>query len=93
MSPRPAVVNTKIVPRCLTKEEAAEYCGCRTIATFDQWRAKGIIPPAIPRTNNWDRKAIDLYLDRASKIVPVSGEAELSPYDRWRAEDARKEEA
>jgi hypothetical protein len=93
MSLRRATVNTRITPRGLTKEEAAEYCGCRTLAAFDQWRAKGIIPPAIPGTNNWDRKAIDLYLDHASQIVPVSGETELSPYDRWRAEHARKEEA
>jgi hypothetical protein len=91
MSPRRATVNSKIMPRGLTKEEAAEYCGCRTLAAFDQWRAKGIVPPAIPGTNNWDRKAIDAALDRASNLVTESGE--LSPYQRWKAENASKTEA
>lgn len=73
--------------RGLTKEEAAEYCGCQTLAAFDQWRAKGIVPDAIPGTNRWDRKAIDLALDAASGIVTKS-ERELSPFQRWAAENA-----
>lgn len=72
-----------VLKRGLTKEEAAEYCGCQTLAAFDQWRAKGIVPDAIPGTNRWDRKAIDQALDRASGIV--TGSAELSPYQRWKA--------
>ena len=78
-----------ILKRGLTKQEAADYCGCRTLATFDQWRAKGIVPPPIPGTTRWDRKALDAALDRASGLVTVSG-GELSPYQRWRAENAQK---
>ena len=74
--------------RVLTKQEAADYCGCRTLATFDQWRAKGIVPPPIPGTTRWDRKALDAALDRASGLVTVS--AGESPYQRWRAENAQK---
>ncbi|WP_369723307.1 hypothetical protein AB8Z38_04540 [Bradyrhizobium sp. LLZ17] len=69
--------------RVLTKQEAAEYCGCKTLAAFDQWRAKGIVPDAIPGTNRWDRKAIDRALDLASGIVTES--SDLSPYQRWKA--------
>ncbi|WP_431014538.1 hypothetical protein [Bradyrhizobium pachyrhizi] len=71
-------------PRVLSKEEAAAYCGCKTLAAFDQWRAKGIVPGPIPGTTKWDRKAIDAALDRASGLVtdPVK---ELSPFQRWRA--------
>ena len=75
--------------RVLTKQEAAAYCGCRTLATFDQWRAKGIVPPPIPGTTRWDRKALDAALDRASGLVTVSA-GEPSPYQRWRAENAQK---
>ncbi|MGX0963196.1 hypothetical protein AB7M63_003645 [Bradyrhizobium japonicum] len=78
--------------RCLTKQEAADYCGCNTLAAFDQWRAKGIVPDAIPGTNRWDRKALDQALDRASGIVTVS-DAELTPYQRWKADHARKTQA
>ncbi|MHC2462082.1 hypothetical protein ACVIHD_001094 [Bradyrhizobium embrapense] len=78
--------------RGLSKNEAAEYCGCETLAAFDQWRAKGIVPGPIPGTTRWDRKALDAALDRASGLV-TSSEAELSPYQRWKAENARKTEA
>lgn len=36
--------------RVLTKEEAAAYCVCKTLAAFDQWRKKGIVPDAIVRS-------------------------------------------
>ena len=74
------------VKRGLSKKEAADYCGCETLAAFDAWRRKGIIPDAIPRTNKWDRKALDVALDRASGLVTET--AELSPYQRWKAGNA-----
>jgi hypothetical protein len=80
--------------RCLTKQEAADYCGCRTLAAFDDWRAKGIVPPPIPGTARWDKKALDAALDRASGIVPTSSpEKELSPFERWKAGNAEKDQA
>jgi len=78
--------------RCLTKQEAADYCGCNTLAAFDRWRARGIVPGPIPGTNRWDRKALDRALDCSSGLVTDS-EAELSPYQRWKAQHARKTEA
>ncbi|MDA9538511.1 hypothetical protein ACM41_20545 [Bradyrhizobium sp. CCBAU 21362] len=78
--------------RCLTKDEAATYCGCNTLAAFDSWLQKGIVPKAIPGTNRWDRKALDAALDRASGLV-ADFAAELTPYQRWKAENARKTQA
>ncbi|NEU94833.1 hypothetical protein FNJ47_03080 [Bradyrhizobium sp. UFLA 03-164] len=71
-------------PRVLSKQEAANYCGCNTLAAFDQWRAKGIVPGPIPGTTRWDRKALDAALDRASGLVTASA-PELNSYERWRA--------
>ena len=78
--------------RGLTKREAADYCGCETLSAFDRWRQMGIVPPAIPGTNRWDRKALDAALDRASGLVTDSAE-ELTPYQRWKAENASKTKA
>lgn len=74
--------------RGLSKQEAAEYCGCSTLGAFDQWRAKGIVPGPIPGTARWDRKALDAALDRASGLMTKS--EEMSPYQRWKADNARK---
>jgi hypothetical protein len=82
---------SQIEKRCLTKQEAAEYCGCRTLAAFDQWRAKGIVPAPIPGTTRWDKKALDAALDRASGIVPTSRK-ELSPFELWKAEHAEEQD-
>jgi hypothetical protein len=76
--------------RGLSKQQAADYCGCESLAAFDQWRAKGIVCGPIPGTTKWDRKAIDLSLDRASNLVTES--AELSPYQRWKIANASKTE-
>lgn len=70
--------------RGMSKQEAAEYCGCRTLAAFDDWKRKGIIPGPIPGTSIYDRKAFDAALDRASGILAIS--EELSPYQRAKAE-------
>lgn len=90
--PRSTVAcETAPAPRGLSKRQAAAYVGCVTLAAFDRWRALGIIPPPIPGTNRWDRKALDLALDKASGLPSdvVAGD-ETSPYQRWRAERAKK---
>jgi hypothetical protein len=79
--------------RGLTKQEAAEYCGCNTLAAFDRWRRVGVVNiDPIPGSNVYDRKALDAALDVASGIVTESA-AELSPYLRWKADNACKAEA
>jgi hypothetical protein len=76
-----------VAPRGMTKEEAAEYCGCETKGAFDSWIQKGIVPGPIPGTQRWDRKAIDLWLDRASDIK--SPAEPVSAWDEWKAMKAR----
>jgi hypothetical protein len=82
----------RLIKRGLTKQEAADYCGCNSLAAFDRWRQRGIVPGPIPGTTKWDRKALDAALDRASGIVTESA-TELSPYQRWKADNARQTEA
>ena len=62
-----------ITPRLLSREDAAEYCGV-TAWTFDAWRRADLIPGPAPGTKRWDRKALDLALDRLSNIAAPSEE-------------------
>jgi hypothetical protein len=50
--------------------DAAAYCGV-TAATFARWISDGRVPKPLPGTRRWDRKAIDLALDRLSGISPA----------------------
>jgi hypothetical protein len=72
--------------RGMTREEAAAYCGCESLAAFSDWVRRGIIPGPIHGTKRWDRKAIDAALDRASGLETA---AALSPLDTWRMQRAR----
>lgn len=78
--------------RGLSKQEAADYCGCKTLAAFDRWRRAGVVNiDPIPGTIIFDRKALDAALDRASGLVTDSSQ-ELTPYQRWKAANASKAE-
>lgn len=66
-----------MTPRGLTRENAASYCGL-SLSGFDAWVAEGRVPGPIPGTRRWDRKAIDLALDRASGLESAS------PFEQWR---------
>ena len=78
---RRAVIGS-IEPRGLAREDAAAYCGL-TPEGLDEWVRRGIVPGPIPGTQRWDRRAIDLALDRASGIQSAS-DARASLYDEWR---------
>jgi hypothetical protein len=73
---------TEVAPRGLSKEAAAVYCGCESKAAFDSWVQKGVVPGPIPGTQRWDRKAIDLWLDRASRIA--SAAVTSDPLAEWK---------
>ena len=70
-------------PRGLTREDAAAYCGLMPEG-FDEWVRRGIVPGPIPGTQRWDRKAIDLALDRASGITTMKDSA----FDEWKTRHA-----
>lgn len=74
-----------ISPRGLTREQAAEYCGCETVDAFSDWVRRGIVPGPIRGTTRWDRRQIDRWLDRRWG-EPVN-DAEMSP-DEWLAAHA-----
>jgi hypothetical protein len=71
------------VPRGMSKETAAAYAGCKTPSAFNDWIRRGIMPGPIPGTHRWDKKAIDLALDRLSGLEATI--APRSPFDEWMA--------
>ena len=50
-------VTANFEQRCLSRDQAAAYCGCDSLSTFADWIRKGIIPGPIPGTRRWDRRA------------------------------------
>jgi hypothetical protein len=72
-----------IEQRGMTKTDAAAYCGCESLAAFDDWVRRGILPGPIPGTHRWDRKAIDMKLDLASGLQPTI--APTTALEEWRA--------
>ena len=71
-------------PRCMTPPEAAAYCGL-TPSGFRSWVMRGTLPPALPGTRRWDRKAIDAALDRLSNLTPDTPVQE-NDFERWKLE-------
>jgi len=79
---RPLPVDTLPLqtPRLLSRQQAAAYCGLSP-ETFDDYRRRGIVPGPISGTNRWDRKLIDVWLDKASGLASKTN----SSLDDWRA--------
>lgn len=69
---------TSLPPRCLTREQAAEYCGiCKEV--FDRLVKAGELPQPMKlgaRRIVWDRAALDRHFDRRSGFVE---EAAIAP--------------
>jgi hypothetical protein len=83
MTTEPENFTSGIQPRGMTKKNAAAYCGCGSLAAFDDWVRRGILPGPIPGTHRWDRKAIDIKLDLASGLQ--SSTAPATALEEWRA--------
>lgn len=76
-------------PRLIGRREAAAYCGV-TPTCFSMWVASHKMPPAIPGTRKWDKKAIDAKLDEISGLAVNDNKAE-DEFEKWsRERDARK---
>lgn len=71
-------------PRLIGRKEAAAYCGV-TPTCFSMWVASHKMPPAIPGTRKWDKKAIDARLDEISGLGANDNE---DPYEKWMRENA-----
>ena len=84
----PAREAPHILPRLLTKSQAAQYLGL-TPRGFDRWRKDGRIPNALPGTSRWDRTAIDASIDALSQLgslraAPMPPQPEVDPLEEWR---------
>ena len=78
-----------VEPRCLTLQQAADYCAL-TPSGFAAWQRQGIVPGPILGTKRWDRKALDAALDKASGLRKAVTAPE-DPWDAWERErDAAK---
>jgi hypothetical protein len=81
-----APANDNTAPRLITKKAAAAHCGV-SAPTFVKWVLAGAMPPALPVIKKWDRKAIDLALDKASGLE-VHSEPTESALEKWVRENA-----
>ncbi|SCB41653.1 helix-turn-helix transcriptional regulator [Rhizobium multihospitium] len=72
-------------PRLIGRKEAAAYLGISE-STFSLWVATYKMPPCIPGTRKWDRRAIDAKLDEISGLGANDGE---DPYDKWMRENSQ----
>jgi hypothetical protein len=77
-------------PRLLSGPNAAAYLGI-SHGTFSKWVASGVLPRALLGTRKWDRKAIDVALDKAAGLIAPSIVPEESPLEVWRREDAARQ--
>lgn len=80
--------------RGMSKQEAADYCGCESLAAFDAWVRKGIVPGPMPGTRRWDKKAVDAAMDRASGIQAaptLSPSAVDDDYEAFKRHEAQIE--
>jgi hypothetical protein len=87
MATRPALADIGIVPRLLTREQAAAYCSLSARA-FSEWVKAGKMPGPILGTARWDRRAIDSVLDKASGLETCG--ALEDAFDRWKREKHEK---
>ncbi|WP_197729469.1 helix-turn-helix transcriptional regulator [Rhizobium ruizarguesonis] len=72
-----------VPPRLIGRKEAAEYCGISPTC-FSLWVSTHKMPPAIPGTRMWDKRAIDAKLDEISGLVSSAPE---DPFDKWEREN------
>ncbi|MBX5303139.1 hypothetical protein HJB93_28565 [Rhizobium sp. NLR12b] len=73
-----------IPPRLIGRKEASDYCGIAE-STFSLWVATHKMPPCIPGTRKWDKRAIDAKLDEISGLGVSPSE---DRYARWMRENS-----
>lgn len=71
-------------PRLMSGATAAAYCGVMP-ATWSKWVASGVMPKPVEFTRRWDRKAIDLALDKSSGIATPSVASQGDEFATWKA--------
>ncbi|WP_234840846.1 helix-turn-helix transcriptional regulator [Sinorhizobium meliloti] len=81
-------MNTSNSPRLIGRKEAAAYCGISPTC-FSMWVASHKMPPAIPGTRKWDKRAIDAKLDEISGLTPAEPQ---DPFVKWMREHGGEQE-
>ncbi|MGO7750511.1 helix-turn-helix transcriptional regulator [Rhizobium ruizarguesonis] len=71
-------------PRLIGRKEAGNYLGIAE-STFSLWVSTHKMPPCIPGTRKWDKRAIDARLD---EIGGLSVNDKEDPYEKWMRENA-----
>ncbi|MBX4989571.1 helix-turn-helix transcriptional regulator [Rhizobium lentis] len=71
-------------PRLMGRKDAAAYCGIAE-STFSLWVAAHKMPPCIPGTRKWDRRAIDAKLDEISGLDIAPN---VDRYTKWMRENS-----
>lgn len=77
--------------RLMTGAQAAEYCELAP-ATFSNWVAAGRLPPPLPGTRRWDRRALDAAIDKLSGLAPSIVPSD-DPFEIWEREHAARKTA
>ena len=72
-------------PRLVGRKEAAAYLGIAE-STFSMWVATHKMPPTIPGTRKWDRRAIDAKLDEIGGLT--SDNYVEDEFEKWEREQA-----
>jgi predicted DNA-binding transcriptional regulator AlpA len=75
-------------PRLMSHEQAAAYCNL-TLGTFDRWVKTKKLPRAIASTWRWDKRAIDLAIDKLSGVATTA--EPVSAWAEWSLSDAKKQ--
>lgn len=69
-------------PRLIGRKEAAAYCG-DSPSSFSAWVSAGKMPPPIPGTRKWDKKAIDAHLNQVGVGVVRAGGTDHRGFREW----------
>ncbi|MCJ7995904.1 hypothetical protein J5N58_08210 [Rhizobium cremeum] len=72
-------------PRLLSRKDAATYCGIAE-STFSMWISTHKMPPAVPGTRKWDKRAIDAKLDEISGLGGPPPDKPETDLQRWKRE-------
>lgn len=85
-----AALPAGILPRGLTRDQAAAYLGL-TPRQFTVRVRNGFYPGPMPGSSNWDRAALDARLDEAAGLVraPTPAGSAEAEYEAWKTRSGR----
>lgn len=86
--PSTTLLPAGLVPRGLTRDQAAAYLGL-TVRQFSARVRSGHLPPPVAGAMTWDRAALDDRFDRMSGLARGAGAASAeAEYESWKTRHA-----